>query len=132
MPLIHAAAQVGVAMDPLSISAGVAGFLSLAIEISKISTNYVGSVKSEPEEAQKLLQEVSALCNVSEQLAQFLRNDEVKSKFESTSALVVTIDACHRKINDLFKKLKGLQVPSDNKVAGFIERLKWPLRKEDC
>lgn len=119
-------------MDPLSISAGVAGFLSLAIEISKISTNYVGSVKSEPEEAQKLLQEVSALCNVSEQLAQFLRNDEVKSKFESTSALVVTIDACHRKINDLFKKLKGLQVPSDNKVAGFIERLKWPLRKEDC
>jgi hypothetical protein len=67
-------------MDPLSISAGVAGFLSLAIEISKILTAYVGSVKSAPEEAQQLLQEVSALYNVSKQLAQVLRNDEVKKQ----------------------------------------------------
>lgn len=45
-------------MDPLSISAGVAGFLSLAIEISKILTAYVGDARSAPEEACNLLLEI--------------------------------------------------------------------------
>jgi hypothetical protein len=47
-------------MDPLSISVGVAGFLSLAMEISKILAAYVGDVKSAPEEAHSLLTEVSS------------------------------------------------------------------------
>jgi hypothetical protein len=38
-------------MDPFSISTGVAGFLSLAIELTEIIGGYIGDVKSAPEDA---------------------------------------------------------------------------------
>jgi hypothetical protein len=48
-------------MDPISISIGVAGFLSLTLEIINILSNYVSNVKSAPEEANGLLREITAL-----------------------------------------------------------------------
>jgi hypothetical protein len=54
------------AMDAFTISTGVAGFLSLALEISKILKAYVDGVKSAPEEARNLLVEVTALCHALE------------------------------------------------------------------
>jgi hypothetical protein len=47
-------------MDPISISIGVAGFLSLTLEINILS-NYVSDVKSAPEEANGLLREITVL-----------------------------------------------------------------------
>lgn len=81
-------------MDPLSICAGVAGFLSLAVEISKILSVYIGDAKSAPKEAQCLLMEVDSLCLVLDQLVKLLRED-VKDDFKETSALLTIITACH-------------------------------------
>jgi hypothetical protein len=67
-------------MGPLSVSSGVAGFLSLAMEISRILTAYIGNVKSAPDDAHNLLKEILALCHVLEQPVTLLRND-VKGHF---------------------------------------------------
>jgi uncharacterized protein Yka (UPF0111/DUF47 family) len=117
-------------MDAFTISTGVAGFLSLALEISKILKAYVDGVKSAPEEARNLLAEVTALCHALEQLMRFLRKD-YKGNFAETSALVVAIEACKDQITELYKKIEKIEVNCEkSKIAQVMERLKWPLRKE--
>jgi hypothetical protein len=48
-------------MDPFTISTGVAGFLSLSIELIGILNDYMTSVNSAPKEANDLLIEITAL-----------------------------------------------------------------------
>ncbi|KAI5818441.1 hypothetical protein BZA77DRAFT_342841 [Pyronema omphalodes] len=118
-------------MDAFTISTGVAGFLSLALEISKILKSYVDGVKSAPEEAHTLLTNVTALCDVLEQLVRFLRKD-YKGNFANTSAMAAAIEACKDQITQLYKKIENIEVSSDkSKITQVMERLKWPLRKED-
>ncbi|KAI5798521.1 hypothetical protein FPQ18DRAFT_322393 [Pyronema domesticum] len=116
-------------MDAFTIFTGAAGFLSLALEISKILKAYVDGVESAPEEARNLLVEVTALCHALGQLVQFLQKD-YEGNFAQTSALVVATDACKDQITNLYKKLKKIEVRS-GKVSQLMERLKWPFRKED-
>jgi uncharacterized protein Yka (UPF0111/DUF47 family) len=118
-------------MDAFTISTGVAGFLSLALQISKILKAYVDGVKSAPEEARNLLAEVTALCHVLEQFMRFLEED-YNGNFAETSALVVAIEAYKDQITKLYKKIKKIEVSCEkSKIAQVMERLKWPLRKED-
>jgi hypothetical protein len=121
------------AMDPFTISTGVAGLLSLAMEITKILSAYISDVKSAPEDAQNILTNVTSLSYVLEQLVQFLRKDATKTlgKFECTSALRMVINSCQTQVQDLYQKLEQLQIRSDSKVKGFIDRVKWPFRTEE-
>jgi hypothetical protein len=109
-------------MDPFTVSTGVAGFLSLAIEITKILSTYISDVKSAPEDAKTLLAEVTALCSVLEDLVKFLRYD-FKGNFTPTSTLYAAILACQKEIQNLSKKLDNLQGRSENKVKGIIKRV---------
>ncbi|KAI5808432.1 hypothetical protein BZA77DRAFT_348101 [Pyronema omphalodes] len=108
-------------MDGFTVSTGVAGFLSLALEITKTLKAYVNDVKSAPKESRNLLAEVTALCHILERLEQFLRK-EYTGNFEKTSALFVAIEACRDQITEIYNKVKKIE---------FLERLKWPFRKED-
>jgi hypothetical protein len=99
-PVLQHSSPTISAMDAFTISTGVAGFLSLALEISKILKAYIGGVKSAPEEARNLLVEVTALCHALEQLIQFLRKD-YNGNFAETSALVVATDACKEQISNV-------------------------------
>jgi hypothetical protein len=107
-------------MDPFTISTGLAGFLSLALEIIKILSTYISAIKSAPEDANNFLLEVTALRHVLDQLVKFPRTD-VKRDFASTSALYVAIMACQQYIEDLYKKLEKLQYRNDNnRVKGIV------------
>jgi hypothetical protein len=97
-------------MDPFTLSTGIAGFLSLALEISKILGVYIGDVKSSPEDANNLLIEVAAFCHVLEQLIKFLRRDFTEN-ITLSSALYVAITACQDHIQNLYKKIEKLQTP---------------------
>jgi hypothetical protein len=67
-------------MDPFTISMGVAGFLSLALEVIKILIDYVGAVKSAPNEARELQTEITALCHPLRELFNFLRQKEFQGR----------------------------------------------------
>ncbi|KAI5798542.1 hypothetical protein FPQ18DRAFT_123346 [Pyronema domesticum] len=116
-------------MDPLSISAVVAGLLSLALENPRILKAYIGDAKSASEEARNLLMEVSSLCHVLDQLVRLLRKD-IKDNFEPTSAMVVAINACQQQIHGLYQKIAKLEV-HEKGITRIIERMKWPLRIDD-
>lgn len=116
-------------MDPFTLSTGVAGFLSLALEISKILGAYISDVKSARKDSQGMIKEVDNLCHVLDQLVQFLRND-AKRNFEPTSALRLVINSCQEQIEDLYKRL-GKIGRVQNKAVEIIERMKWPFRKDE-
>lgn len=82
-------------MDPITLSASVAGFLSLAIKITKILGSYVTNVQSAPAEARELTTQVTALCHVLETVVNVLRSDDIEAtSFERPSVLFSVIQAC--------------------------------------
>jgi hypothetical protein len=74
--------------------------------------------------------EVDSLCRVLDHLVKLLRED-VKGNFKETSALLTIITACHNQIKDLYKKLESIRFPREKKILDAVQRMKWPLRKED-
>ncbi|CCX04765.1 Protein of unknown function [Pyronema omphalodes CBS 100304] len=91
-------------MDPFTIATGLAGLLSLAIEISGILSGYIGASKSAPKEVHDLLVKVSALQQVLEQLIVFLRSEEARQvSFNKTSVLLSVIVLANKK-SKLFAK----------------------------
>jgi hypothetical protein len=120
-------------MDPFTIATGLAGLLSLAIEINGILNGYIGASKSAPKEVHDLLVKVSALQHVLEQLIVFLRSEEARQvAFDKASVLSSVIGSCQQKIEALCKKLDVICKPKTNKMRVLIESVKWPLRKEEC
>jgi spore germination protein YaaH len=118
-------------MDPLSISAAVAGFLGVAVQISGILQDCVTGVQSAPEEARNLLSEVTTLSNVLQNLVKFLRGEDLKGRsFDKGSVLHIAIEAYQNRLQQLYVKLGKLRISSSGKIAGLVERITWPLKKD--
>jgi hypothetical protein len=108
-------------MDPLSLSASIAGLLSLSLEVTKILTNFLSTVKSAPSEANSLTTEVTALSQVLETLVEVLRSDDSEvTTFDEQSILCSIISACQEHIGSLFKTITKLR---SVETAGVLGRL---------
>ncbi|KAI5789569.1 hypothetical protein FPQ18DRAFT_43339 [Pyronema domesticum] len=137
-------------MSPLSIAASVAGFLSLAIELTKIISTYVADVKSAPSDASALRTEITALCKVLKMVEGILRSDKINGTFDEQSILYSIINACQRHFTTVYEKLATLPYDKENsrrstgimaritysikkdKVKETMARITWPLKKEEC
>jgi cell division control protein 24 len=97
--------------DPLSIAASVAGLISLANEIGKIIASYVSSVKSAPDDAERLRTELTALSFGLEQMRKFLLQEELDASFDDTSFLASVLGFTSACIKELYKKLSTLNPP---------------------
>jgi len=119
-------------MDPFTIATGLAGLLSLTLEIADILSTYTSGVKNAPKDARSVLTEISSLGHVLGQLIKFLQAEETNSKcsgrFRETSALCSVIAICKNHIETLYRKLKFQGIPERD----LFHRLKWPLEKDEC
>jgi hypothetical protein len=122
-------------MDPLSISAAVAGFLTLEGQIAGTLQDYVDGVQSAPDEIRSLLLEVMAFCEVVKDFDGFLHkptNDHNGCSFQSSPVLCIAIKACQCQLEELRGKLANLsETCSNKKLPGWIGRIKWPLKKDE-
>lgn len=123
-------------MDPFSVSTGLAGFLSLTIEITKVLKEYIGNVKSAKEDALTLSTELASLGFVLNQLVKFLRSNDSDLQgtcFDQTSVLHSVIAICKDKLEHVYKRLEKFhKAVTAGKLHGLFERLKWPFEKEEC
>ncbi|KAI5806030.1 hypothetical protein BZA77DRAFT_368299 [Pyronema omphalodes] len=120
-------------MDPLSITAAVAGFLSLAGQIATTLKDYVDSVRSAPEEVRSLYLEVKALSQVLENFVGFLTKDDLhRRNLESSCVLISAVQACKYRLEELGGQLADLsEACSKRKLPGWITRMRWPLNKDE-
>jgi hypothetical protein len=118
--------------DSLSVSASIVGLIGLAKEVLVILANYAGNVKSAHEDAGRLNKELTALCFVLDQMREFLRQENLRETcFNDTSVLVSTLGLSSFHVRNLFKKLDKFGA-TNSKVGDFFERMKWPLRQDEC
>ncbi|KAJ5451904.1 hypothetical protein N7445_000087 [Penicillium cf. griseofulvum] len=112
-------------MDPLSITAGIAGLASLTIQVAPALHVYIATVKGAEKDIGWYADEVTSLIEVCISLEDFLKVDVVspESRFKTTeSVLGRTVSACDASLRQLGKLV---QVPTS-----WTEKMKWPLRKK--
>ena len=113
--------------DPFSLATGIAGLISLGLEVTKITRQYVQDVRNAAKDVDEFLTELSALVAVLRRLAGFLKDDRVaKLNFDQTSVLLLTHRSCEEKL-----KAVRLKLLKRSKDARIIKTLTWPfVRKE--
>lgn len=109
--------------DPFSLAAGIAGLISLSLEVTKIAHQYTQGVRNSSKDIEDFLQELAALTDVLRQLDSFLKKDEAgKRSFDQTSVLVKTYKACR---SSLEKTRSTLQRRVNEHK--FLKALTWPF-----
>jgi Fungal N-terminal domain of STAND proteins len=117
------------AMDPVSVSSGIAGLITLAIQVSSVIADFVIAVKEGPKDIQELHQELLLLGEVLGQLQDFLHSEKAKGRsFDSNSVMQSAISSCKARIERIGDKLRP---STGGKMSRLIDRLKWPFESKE-
>ena len=110
-------------------AASVAGLVSLTFKVSSTIGSYCKSVKNARKDVQEVAQELTSMLNLLNQLLEFLRSQQLKTKFfESTSVLATAITVCGNNVQKISSKVQKLD--SDG-LASIWEKLKWPFSEKE-
>jgi hypothetical protein len=114
--------------EAVALASGIAGLLSLAIEITKISHRYVSSFKGASKAVQSYFRELSALQG---SLVQLQRIAEDPENEEQTGFLrsTVGVDECHKELDRIRQKLQ--KRTSDRAFPSTLNRLTWPFVEDE-
>jgi uncharacterized protein YoxC len=90
--------------EPLSLAAGIAGLVSLTIQVLQIANKFKEDVKGVREEVKALVEELTALSNLLKQLKTSWENKKLPPNFDM-SALSTIEAACESQLKELLDKL---------------------------
>ena len=121
-------------MDPLSISAGVAGLISLGIQLSQSLIDYYSAYKSQFKEVNRTITRLQGLHSVLTDLESVLKHRDLRQEQES---LVKNIESHVKDCEELLEELgRELQKLRDTPHLGFLDtvrstgrRLAYPFRQ---
>lgn len=114
--------------DPVSVASGVAGLVTLAIQVSGTVYQYASRVKDKSKNVHELRDELLLLGEVLSKLRDFLSSDEAKSNdFDGDNVLQRAVSACKDRIERIGDKLKS----SDGRLGRVVDRLVWPFKEEE-
>ena len=115
--------------DPFAIATGVAGLLSLRLQVTQITVEYVKGAKQASVAIEQFRQELVALQDVLKLFEDFLKVDAPKGVFNKTSMLYAANSSCERQLRKLLtkfeKNLKG------GRFSQAVDRLTWPFDEKE-
>lgn len=115
--------------DPFTIATGVAGLLSLTLEVTKITVEYVKGASKASGAIEQFRQELRALQNVLKLFEEFLKVDAPKGAFTKASVLYTANSSCERQLRKLLtkfeKNMKG------GRFSQAVDRLTWPFDEKE-
>lgn len=111
------------------LAAGVAGLLSLTIQITQVTVDYVNRAKKASVAVNEFRQELVALATVLKLFGEFLKGNPHRFAFEKTSVLYAANSTCEQQLGThlmkLEKNLKG------GKFTQAVDRLTWPFVEKE-
>ena len=116
-------------IDPFTLITGIAGLISLTIEVTKITTDFASSVKGAAGHVHELLNELAALNHVLQQLDSLLKTENSLGPFAETCPLILLERYCTVKVKQLYEKLRHLTV--GGKLRRTLHALEWPFKKSE-
>ncbi|KIX01570.1 uncharacterized protein Z518_09296 [Rhinocladiella mackenziei CBS 650.93] len=116
-------------MDGVSVASGVAGLITLALQVSGTIAIYVNSIKERSKNIQELHDELLLLGEVLSGLRDFLDSEKARGRsFDSNSVLQKALRDCRDRIERIGDRLK----PSDGgKAARALDKLRWPFEQRE-
>jgi hypothetical protein len=114
--------------EAIALASGVAGLLSLAIQITTISHRYISGFKGASKAVQSLFRELSALQKVLIQLQDIAQNPEYE-EFTVHLQASVGIAECHQELDRIRQKLQKRK--ADGAVSASLNRLTWPFVEDE-
>lgn len=116
-------------MDGISVASGVAGLITLGLQVSGTIAIYINSIKERDKNIRELHDELLLLGEVLSGLRDFLVGEKAKGRsFDTNSVLQTAIRDCRTRIERIGDKLK----PSDGgKVSRALDKLKWPFEQRE-
>ena len=116
--------------DPLSAAASVVGLVSLAIQLSQLSFQYVSSIKGSSKSWSSYIQELSALTSV------LLKVQQASDDTKSLHALIArpgisgaTVRGCEAELGEL-KTILAEKLQKRG-IRGKLDMLAWPFSEAD-
>ncbi|KAE9366849.1 ankyrin [Stipitochalara longipes BDJ] len=116
-------------IDPFSLATGLAGLISLTIELTRTTCEVVGSVKNSGQNVANLQSELNALRTVMNQLCIFFKTSNGIESFAETAALVETHHFCKTRLEKMILKLQHFR--DGGKFARGFRALTWPLNEKE-
>ncbi len=134
-------------MDPFTLATGLAGLLSLTIELTKISHGYVSDAREAQKSIQGFILELINLKKILSDLhTKVMLEPDIAEAFEGRCSSIMenlqsqsttaskqpatlsSMDLCKAELDSLLKKLR--KKSSGSLFRATINRLVWPLGKE--
>jgi hypothetical protein len=117
--------------DPLSISASVAGLLSLVIQVADGAYRYISSAHNASSTISSLLKELQALKAVLVRLDDLTHPSHTEASGPDGNAFIISlleIEVCREDLQEIYQKLKS---KLDAKGATkSLPRLAWPFHED--
>ena len=114
--------------DPLSITSGIAGLLTLTISLADVSYQYVSSVQDASKSIKAYLRELSALKAVLFKLNELLLESIHSGVFtasQSSLLTMISIDECRKDLHQITNKLETRSKQT------VLNTLTWPFAEKD-
>lgn len=121
-------------MDPLSLAASVAGLISISLQLTQLSYDYITSARTASQSIVALHRELVSLQHVLSSLNQnILSNPDIKDAFAAQASAVLgqpedILKACEGKLISLKNKLAKKN--ADKPFAKLKAVLSWPFSEE--
>jgi hypothetical protein len=115
-------------VDPISISSGIAGLLSLAITVAEKSYQYASTVRNASASIASYLRELSALKNVLFKLNELTEARDAVTRLAGTGASMLpamNINGCQHELEMILRKL---QKRAEGSALGTLT---WPFMEND-
>ena len=148
-------------MDAFSVSAGVAGFLSLTIELSKPLYQFASNAKNASDDAKKLYEEVVLVSVTLRDLKDLLDRESAGNSMPISPVLLEALKMCSARVEEIYQVLvpnvekttiaslpllsaaaataTTVPVLSASRFEAMAKKLKqmgsrvaWPFGKADC
>lgn len=116
-------------MDPISVSASIAGLITAAVQISALLKRLVENVRGAPQSAQNVLVEVNGIGLCLNQLQEYIQGTQSVSRSRASFIMIeqvlVVLTDCLTIFSELEQVLETLQLDS----MKVIDKMKWTAKE---
>ncbi|KAL9033096.1 MAG: hypothetical protein Q9214_007671, partial [Letrouitia sp. 1 TL-2023] len=118
-------------MDPLSISASIAGLCIAAAQVSYLLRDFIGNAKQAPSTARHTLMEVTGISICLSQLDSYLSGRQEAARSRRTMIMVEQVIIILTNCVSIFSELEQvLEALKTDGVVRVIDRVKWSLKEK--
>lgn len=119
-------------MDPLSISASIAGLCVATVQVSHLLRDFINSTKQAPSTARHTLMETTGIYVCLSQLESFLSGKQKAARSRRSlimvEQIIILLTDCVSVFSELEQLLETLKVGSNSMRT--IDRMKWSFKEK--